>query len=524
MNKNTIATLTALALLLSLQSARAGSATWNLNPTNGDWNTAANWIPATVPNGPSDTASFGVSATRSISVSAGSEVSSIIFDSSASAYTITMGTSEINLNVSGAGIINNSGAVQSFVLPTSATGYGFIQFFNSATAGSGTAFTMQGASLQSVGGFLSFYDTSSAGDASFTLEGAAGDYMTVGGHIIFYDNSTAANGTFLCKGGNRTIYTPAYLLFYNNSSAANANILVTGSTDSQGTGGQVAFGEDSKAENATLTAIGTERGMAAGTIVFYTGATGGNARVRVFGTGVFSISGLLSPSLTIGSLEGNGNVSLGSVNLFVGRNNLDTTFSGGISGSGSLVKIGEGKMVLASPQARFHGNTHVQRGTLLVNNRSGSATGTGDVFAEEGVLGGSGIIAGSVAIGTGGPQRAALRPGQAGATSAVLSILGFFLLNRDSTLQFVLNSDRGTAGGVVANGVTASNALISVSDAGDAALPAGTVFTVINNTSATPITGTFSNLADGATIAVGNNTFLANYEGGDGNDLTLTVQ
>jgi len=47
---------------------------------------------------------------------------------------------------------------------------------------------------------------------------------------------------------------------------------------------------------------------------------------------------------------------------------------------------------------------------------------------------------------------------------------------------------------------------------------------VINNTAATPIAGTFSNLADGATVVVGNNTFQANYEGGDGNDLTLTVQ
>jgi hypothetical protein len=35
--------------------------------------------------------------------------------------------------------------------------------------------------------------------------------------------------------------------------------------------------------------------------------------------------------------------------------------------------------------------------------------------------------------------------------------------------------------------------------------------------------GAFSNLADGSTLIVGNNAFQANYEGGDGNDLTLTV-
>ena len=56
------------------------------------------------------------------------------------------------------------------------------------------------------------------------------------------------------------------------------------------------------------------------------------------------------------------------------------------------------------------------------------------------------------------------------------------------------------------------------------AATAGTVFTVINNTAVTQINGTFSNLPDGGTITVGSNTFQANYEGGDGNDLTLTVQ
>jgi hypothetical protein len=54
-------------------------------------------------------------------------------------------------------------------------------------------------------------------------------------------------------------------------------------------------------------------------------------------------------------------------------------------------------------------------------------------------------------------------------------------------------------------------------------LSAGTVFVVIDNAGVAPISGTFGNLTDGGTITVGSNTFQANYEGGDGNDLTLTV-
>jgi hypothetical protein len=54
-------------------------------------------------------------------------------------------------------------------------------------------------------------------------------------------------------------------------------------------------------------------------------------------------------------------------------------------------------------------------------------------------------------------------------------------------------------------------------------LPPGTVLTVINNTAATPIAGTFANLADRSTFTSHGNTLQASYEGGDGNDLTLTV-
>ena len=55
------------------------------------------------------------------------------------------------------------------------------------------------------------------------------------------------------------------------------------------------------------------------------------------------------------------------------------------------------------------------------------------------------------------------------------------------------------------------------------ALKHGLVLTAISNTAATPIAGTFANLPDGAILTVNGNNFQASYEGGDGNDLTLTV-
>jgi hypothetical protein len=97
--------------------------------------------------------------------------------------------------------------------------------------------------------------------------------------------------------------------------------------------------------------------------------------------------------------------------------------------------------------------------------------------------------------------------------------------NAGGKYQVGLNSTRGSIDQVVAKGVTiTAGSTIAVADAGTMALPQGTVFTIINNTAAIPVNGTFSNLANGSTLTVGSNTYLVSYTGGSGNDLTLTVQ
>jgi hypothetical protein len=68
----------------------AVSTQWDLDPSSGDWNTAANWTPNEVPNGPTDIATFGLSNTTDVSISANTEVNSIIFTPAATnPYTIT---------------------------------------------------------------------------------------------------------------------------------------------------------------------------------------------------------------------------------------------------------------------------------------------------------------------------------------------------------------------------------------------------------------------------------------------------
>ncbi|PYK09837.1 MAG: hypothetical protein DME65_11265 [Verrucomicrobia bacterium] len=66
--------------------------------------------------------------------------------------------------------------------------------------------------------------------------------------------------------------------------------------------------------------------------------------MKVFGNGYLDISGHQG-GLSIGSIEGSGNVLLGANNLRVGTNGLNTSFSGVISNDGqggSLMKVGSG--------------------------------------------------------------------------------------------------------------------------------------------------------------------------------------
>src|SRR5438477_8030869 len=128
--KNKIPALLAACLLfMAIHSSQAGSAIWNLDPTSDQWNNPTNWRPATVPNGRHDTATFDFSNTTGILISHHTGVEAIVFNPGASSYTIA--TSR-DLNLDGAGVVNNSGVEQYFVILTTV---GKIHFRNSASAG-----------------------------------------------------------------------------------------------------------------------------------------------------------------------------------------------------------------------------------------------------------------------------------------------------------------------------------------------------------------------------------------------------
>lgn len=178
------------------------------------------------------------------------------------------------------------------------------------------------------------------------------------------------------------------------------------------------------------------------------------------------------------------------------------TFNGvigeGFGGNLFIFKVGGGTTVLNAANTFTGGVLHID-GTLLVNNTTGSGTGTGfvNVDGDDAVLGGTGTIAGDVAITNG-----TLAPGN---SPGVLT-LGSDLTFADGT-TFAVELFGTGAGEFDQVLLTSSSALV---DLGFNALldvslyfspSIGDTFTVIDASAGGSIVGTFSGLpTSGATL------------------------
>ncbi len=440
-----------------------------------------------------------------IQISQASQVANIVFDKDAESFTLLVLPEEsLTISVS---LVNNSNLTQSFVAVSDNTASGALTFTQDAT----------------ITGLVNFTDQARpsdvAGGTTFATGSVAGATTTI--------HNLAGNVTKPFSGRTDFILP--------NSSAEDATIINDGATVSGAMGGVTSFGQGkARADRATLIAKSGTNGGGGGSIIFDDVSAGDQARVKVFGNGYMDLSGRNGRTLPVGSIERTGQIYLGDSKLIVGSNSLSTTFSGvlhaggpaGGNGSGELWNLGlVGTLTLSGANLYTNGTTNAGR-TLIVNNRTGSATGTGPVTIQTGTLGGSGIIAGSVTLGTNSGTGAFLAPAAGTNKPTTLTIQGALTFDVDAhyTYAFEVNGSQVRSDLVIANGVTIGAAVFIFNSSSESKLAPGTVLTVISNTSANPIGGFgFSNLQDGTIVNVNGNKLQANYEGGDGNDLTLTV-
>ncbi|MBN2263738.1 MAG: autotransporter-associated beta strand repeat-containing protein, partial [Prolixibacteraceae bacterium] len=137
-------------------------------------------------------------------------------------------------------------------------------------------------------------------------------------------------------------------------------------------------------------------------------------------------------TIEIGALSGNGTLS-GDENYKIGSKDTDSQFDG-IIAAGSLTKSGDGVFTLTNSNT-YTGPTIVNRGTLFVANKTGSATGTGDVNVKIlATLSGDGIIGGNVTV----EKNATLAPGSQN-IGKFLSIEKSVTLKEGSTFEVKTN-------------------------------------------------------------------------------------
>jgi autotransporter-associated beta strand protein len=385
-------------------------------------------------------------------------------------------------STAGAGTFANNGQTVSGAIPATTS------FFESSSAANSTITNLPGTESSSSGGGTSFRNSSTAGNALIRNRAATAAFAQGGGTTSFSDTATAGNSTVLNNGGTATGRVGGATVFSSNATAGNAIIVAEGGSNG-GTGGAINFAAQANA--------------------------GGLAQIKVFGNGKLDITQGPFPGTAIGSLEGTGDVFVGSRILTTGGNNRSTSFTGLIqdssNSSGSLTKVGTGTLTLGGANT-YKGTTTINAGRLLVKNATGSGTGTSAVVVNSGsALGGTGTITGSITVNSG----AILSAGDPATASGSLK-----------TANLTLSSNT-----IIEIGVGASGVHSSLSRTGGTwSFASNQAFTLINS-GAEP--GVYDNVITGLasdpgttgswTIMTPGFSGAFTYDGAGNIDLTLTT-
>lgn len=187
-------------------------------------------------------------------------------------------------------------------------------------------------------------------------------------------------------------------------------------------------------------------------------------------------------SQNIGSLSGGGSVTLGVnplTTLTLGNDNTITAFSGNISGSGGLTKVGSGMLMLTAANT-YTGPTIINDGHLHIGGSITSDTTVG----SSGSLRGNGTVIGNVI------SNGSIKPG---ASIGVLHVIGNVTLNNGSLYELEISptsSDQIDITGTLTINPGASIQVIP--DFGQGAYNPFKRYSIIITTGG--VTGTFSNL------------------------------
>jgi len=269
-----------------------------------------------------------------------------------------------NFNVTAENLNNRLGAIQTGVI----SGTGNLSFsgpgqltLNAANTYSGTTRAIGGTlnigNVDALAGSTLDMATADAGTVALTLSGQT---YNVGG----------LQGTRNLAIGDNRISVGA-----NNTSTSYSGVL-------SGTGGVSKVGSGTLAFDGANTYSGTTRAVAGtlnlGNVNALSASTLDMATADA-GTVGLTLSG---QTYNVAGLQGTRNLSLGSNTLSVGANNGSTTYSGVLSGTGGVSKVGSGTLAFDGANT-YSGTTRAIAGTLNLGNVDALSASTLDMATAD---------------------------------------------------------------------------------------------------------------------------------------------
>lgn len=397
----------------------------------------------------------------------------------------------------------------------------------SGTASSGTGYTVSGNSIALVAGITysvsgSQHNTSTLSlpisfTSAQTISSQNDNSLTLSGVLSGSGNLTLSGGSYIILSGTNTFTGTATvtskLSLTNAAGLGNASGATTVNS-----GGQLTYAPTSKtytvSEPFTFN-VGTSSGFGvlraeadctgsycSDSDITFSGAITLGADVEVDTTGKLTFTGALTGAHTL---------TLNSGSAGYGTLVINSSANGSSTPNGSY-----GAGVASS--TTYSGDNPSQNITLG-NSQTGIVDGNyGNVnVLSGGILKGTGTIQG-LSVASGGTVAPGHSPGCL--TSSGATINGTYQAEIGGTTACTGYDQLKVTGSVDVTGATLSLSLYNGFKPS-----VGQKYTIIDNdTAADPVTGTFSGLAEGATVTVSGYVFKVSYVGGDGNDVVLTVQ
>jgi fibronectin-binding autotransporter adhesin len=218
-----------------------------------------------------------------------------------------------------------------------------------------------------------------------------------------------------------------------------------------------------------------------GGLVAATALNGGNATSSVnFNGGTLRITSTDSASNTINLQSSGGTIDVPTASTTF-------TITSSMTGAGGLTKTGGATLALSTANG-YLGNTTISGGTLLANNTTGSATGSGAVTVNSGgTLGGTGSVSGAVTVNANGT----IAPGtsiESLSTGSVLLAAVSAKLNVELDVDLTPDADLlDVAGTVNLGGGTLNLTLLNA----PLTLATPRTYLILRNDSADSVLGTF---------------------------------